>query len=524
MGRKGPIKTMQNSSAPITPDDNAIPNAETVIERFGGIRPMATKMGVPVTTVQGWKKRNVIPGNRRADVVSAAAAHNVNLSGVLDAVSMATPAPQPQAQQQQPVRPVMHEQPTINLGADQDLDKFKRQAVRSAMLGSASLVMVFVLISGMLIAVGKQKLDQTSNRVATLERDVEAVQYTDPDKAAKIAKDLGDRINDLKSEAAGLQTRVADLKDQAEGIVDQIKAADVAGLMNRIYALEQQVQGIAGASPELSDMLSRLGDMQTTLEGQAQLQNSLTDLKTLVEGMQGRMGEMDSTLKEVQEGDSALAQTLQGVSPADLKAAALLLALTQVRESAAREQPFYDDLVLLKNMVGEDDPELAAAIDRLAPLAQQGVLSPEGLSNELRSLTGDIVVSSLKGEDVSVQDKAMARLHDVLKIQKDGQLVTGTDTQARVARAQVMLDNGDVEGALAELEALRGPAAQTAQPLIDQAQMTLMLENLQSTVTEGVMGHIGRARSMGGAIGGAVGDAVGAPTSGSTAPIMMPKQ
>ena len=30
-------------------------SVESVIKEFGGIRPMAAKLGIPVTTVQGWK-------------------------------------------------------------------------------------------------------------------------------------------------------------------------------------------------------------------------------------------------------------------------------------------------------------------------------------------------------------------------------------------------------------------------------------------------------------------------------------
>ena len=42
-----------------------VPNdAARVIEAFGGIRPMAKKLGVAVTTVQGWKERNAIPIRR----------------------------------------------------------------------------------------------------------------------------------------------------------------------------------------------------------------------------------------------------------------------------------------------------------------------------------------------------------------------------------------------------------------------------------------------------------------------------
>ncbi|HRQ83255.1 MAG TPA: hypothetical protein PKZ97_19240, partial [Azospirillaceae bacterium] len=45
----------------------ANPAVERVIERFGGIRPMAAKLDAPVTTVQGWKKRGAIPPARHDD-------------------------------------------------------------------------------------------------------------------------------------------------------------------------------------------------------------------------------------------------------------------------------------------------------------------------------------------------------------------------------------------------------------------------------------------------------------------------
>ncbi|MBP2311344.1 COG4223 family protein [Azospirillum soli] len=52
---------------------------ERIIERFGGIRPMAHKLNIPVTTVQGWKKRGAIPLARHADLRTAAAKHRVKL-------------------------------------------------------------------------------------------------------------------------------------------------------------------------------------------------------------------------------------------------------------------------------------------------------------------------------------------------------------------------------------------------------------------------------------------------------------
>ena len=64
-------------------DVDSLKNASIIIERFGGIRPMAAKVGAPVTTVQGWKKRDVIPGVRRADVIRAANENSIDITDLL---------------------------------------------------------------------------------------------------------------------------------------------------------------------------------------------------------------------------------------------------------------------------------------------------------------------------------------------------------------------------------------------------------------------------------------------------------
>lgn len=61
---------------------------DRIVERFGGIRPMAHKLDTPVTTVQGWKKRGAIPLARHADLRAAAAKHRIKLDDAdLDAAT-----------------------------------------------------------------------------------------------------------------------------------------------------------------------------------------------------------------------------------------------------------------------------------------------------------------------------------------------------------------------------------------------------------------------------------------------------
>ena len=56
--------------------------AGVIIAAFGGIRPMASKLGVPVSTVQGWKQRDTIPASRMSEIRQVAAANGVDLSSM----------------------------------------------------------------------------------------------------------------------------------------------------------------------------------------------------------------------------------------------------------------------------------------------------------------------------------------------------------------------------------------------------------------------------------------------------------
>lgn len=487
-------------------DLNAIHNAEAVIERFGGIRPMAAKTNIPVTTVQGWKKRNTIPGNRRSDVVNAARVHGVRLDDLLTQpgapVAATSPMPvAPPAPISNPVPPPQQAPSLTREAMMKEIQKSQNEAearaIRKSVVACAALLGVFAVIGGMVVAVGKQKIQIQEQQIAAIEQQVldtpasAGDPYARPptDRVDAMMRDLGQRYNDLRDRTEALQGSVQDLKTKAEGLIDPANGT----LMDRVVTLEQTLKNLTGGQADLSQVLSRIQSMQNSVEGQGQLQATITNLQTLVTGLQGRMDQIEPALAAEQQSDSALGQALEGVSPQELKAAAMLIGLSQFRDSMNRSGPFKDDLVLLQTMVGTQDPELNAAIEALAPYAEQGVLSPGGLSNELKTLTGDIVVASLSGQDVSIQDKAMARFNDMLKIRKDGQPINGTDTQATVARAQALLDQGDVDAAVLELQALQGPARQTAQPFIERAEATQMAQQVQSMLTGTVLTQIKRA-------------------------------
>ncbi|HRJ67505.1 MAG TPA: uroporphyrinogen-III synthase, partial [Alphaproteobacteria bacterium] len=54
--------------------------ADPVIDAFGGLRPLANRLGITASTVQGWKKRGIIPDTRVEAIYTAAEEDNIDIN------------------------------------------------------------------------------------------------------------------------------------------------------------------------------------------------------------------------------------------------------------------------------------------------------------------------------------------------------------------------------------------------------------------------------------------------------------
>lgn len=474
---------------------NGIDNAEDVIDRFGGIRPMARKMDVPVTTVQGWKKRNFIPEERVQDVKDAAARHQISLAGISFEGTTANQNTKPETAPETEDRPISftdtqkavyadspvkpqvkpqsrpeHKQPIVL-----DAATIKREAV------ARSVVTTFCII-GVLGLTGWFLFGNEAKEVTTLVRDQRQMQVRMNDLSGKFSSfettvttglnELGARINDIGA-TVGVE-RTAD---------GQIVLNNNLSLSERVTALESRLRA-AGEEIDLGQMMNRFEALTQSVGGQGEMDAAMADLKAVINSIQGRMGQLDMALEQAKQDNDALARSLENVTGRDLSAAAMLLALTQFRSSMNREEPFADDLQTLQELVGNDDPELTAAINRLAPHAENGVLSPAGLKAELQSITGDIVMAKLAGEDVSIKDRIIARIGQILSVEKDGKPIVAIREQEIIAQAQAHLDKGDVAAAMTALNKLEGEAAIAAQPFQQKAAGTLAAQNAEAILLQ----------------------------------------
>lgn len=474
----------------------AIENAEIVIEKFGGIRPMANKTNIPVTTIQGWKKRGKIPVARRSEILSLAEKLDIDLTGSFDFPEETKSAANenskrshvPRAESPQTKDSSINLQDFVALedvvenNLMETIEKKMKQSENRAVTKSTilNLIVVGAVVAAMALIVWPetQKFQSEDERIAALEKDFEGLEKEQNILTGLVPKDLSVQLSDL-------QAKTSEGFEQVKDASGELMAGKTEVLEGRIAQVEETVSEIAG-SPGMAAILEKFVSLGRSEEGSTQLDKVIGKLNATIAGL-GSEESVDGALEKAREQSEAVGQTFENVPAQDLKAAAMLLGMTQFRSSLNRDgQPFQDDYQLLKNLAGEENVELQDALDKLAPHAESGVLTPEGLTEEFKTLSGEIVVDSLKGEDVSVQEKAQARLNELFQLEKDGELVTGTGTQASVAKAQKLLDQGDVQGAVAELKTLDGAAAETAAPWLSQAEATLAAQQVKQLLERNI--------------------------------------
>lgn len=380
----------QSDNDPTVPDpsDGTNPTgsaAERIIEKFGGIRPMAHKLGMPVTTVQGWKKRGAIPSARHPDLLAAAGRHNVSLDQAeLDAAAPADErvaedrtADERPAEETTPIGTIAPEPATDSTAAETPAAtpwssprSYERPAATStepetetatrtmaepihrdpepvrtpeparASGGGKGLAAFAILLAlaGTGAAVtapvwGPQVIPQVwppragtgtdpSQQISALEQQVRQLASRGTDTAP-----LNDRISQLEqrlSEASQAQPQQAAPAAPAgldQGQVESIVQDRVQQLAGRIGALEQRPQPQPGVDRQALD--ARVAPLEQQLQALAQVRDR-------VQGLESRVGTLD------QQQAQAIAQLRGSVAGLEQEANRLAQEINNTSNRAAQ--------------------------------------------------------------------------------------------------------------------------------------------------------------------------------------------
>ena len=516
------VEAMMDIARSDDPDDSTAPSALPalpVIDAFGGLRPLANRLDLTASTVQGWKKRGMIPEARADAVIAAAREDGIDISAFLTEGQKTMSSENGENKKTNPQTDSGKESdrrggpdrrqrkskpdadgnihgggyagPDRRTGRDRraEYDKAKRDKIRAEkwkFMNRTVLMTAFFLIftiygAGFLLAPEFFKLRKDAEKIHEYELQMQEYElrwqkYLQQQQQQKKSGSLGQMINNGIS--------------KVENVVETAKTT--AGAV--AAATGQAVE--TGDVNQLFGMLAMLQKLNSTPEGRTAVSDMIARLHGMMGMANGDQKSLGQAVEKAREKDPTLQKLTGDMTTQELGAAALLLTLNELRGNMNSERAFEQDLAIVQKFAG-NDPAMHQALQNLAPYAKSGVLSKETLQKEFRGIAADIVMAKLRGEDATVRDRVLDRLGKYAKVRKVDD-IQGNTVDATVARAEKLLDEGNVRGAIAELQTLEGEPAQAAQPWMNQAAGNVMADDATTAMMQQLM------QQMSGMSGGSV--------------------
>jgi hypothetical protein len=435
------------------------PPALRVIGAFGGIRPMASKLSVPVSTVQGWKERGVIPESRHQEIRAAAATHGLALDEADLAASAEGPpetvgeagAPTPAEPTEPVAAAAAADGPGAGDGEPEDAAEHEaRDAAEAppapppaatARRGSGPAWIGGFVLGALVFAVGAG--------AAVLTKDLWDSGATGADAQDAVSQQL-----------AAVEARLAEIEARPAAPTppaDLATADDVARLEGQIAAL-----GATNATEDLAaaieDLKAQMATMDASASAGAEAAGALGGLTGDVALIKATQAELSAAVDELKSRDAG-------------QQALLWSAVGALRDALRYAGPFTTELEDVARLAG-DRPEVQESLAELRPLADDGVASLAELQRSFPATARDIVAAGYGEREDSVLGDVLTRVSQVVTVRPVGE-VEGDGPGAIVARAEGHVEQGDLAAALAELDGLPEAARAAAEPWRQRAEQRI---------------------------------------------------
>ncbi len=444
--------------SPPHPSDGQL-DAHGVVASFGGIRPMANKLGVAVSTVQGWRERGSIPAGRHAQIRAAAKKHGVELDPPVQASAPAVaptvsvePRPEPQARPAEAAAaiPASTPSPVFRLA------------------GAFALGVIAVLVGGGLAIVGRDVWLAEPPAVVT-----------DSPSAADAAN-LETRLAAMESEVRDQAARAGTGESEAAQAATARLEEELSGIQNRLDGLAEDVAG--AADPSGVDAAAQSAALQ--------------EMQMQVQALGGRIDTFDDRLADLQSQLGEVAVSSVGSDTQIAGDAALTLAVLQLRDAVRGSAPFAAELQTVLDLA--TSPAFAGGsdfIDALTPLkpyAEMGAPALAKLKSDFSAVARRIVTHGQGADDEDWLAGVKRRVSGLISVRPIGS-VEGESPAAVVARAEVALAADDLAGAVRELSVLQGPAVAAAGDWQTGAEARLAVQTALSQLGRGLIARRGSA-------------------------------
>jgi hypothetical protein len=376
--------------------DSALNDAESVVAAFGGVRPMAARLDMAATTIQGWKSRGNIPQNRRQAVLDAAAAAGIDLTAAAVSEDLA-PSPAPPSA----VEPDSH-------GLE------SAEAKQSN--GIAWVTLVVAVAAGI--------------AVVTLPKWSPIVYGETPSPD----------FNAFDSRIGALEKRP--------------RTPDMS---QRVAALEGALSGLRSRAPVNSpapDLTPKLNALSARLDGLAQaLSAARMEGRDAIDGKTADLAALGESLAAL---STRIEQAVVDTAASNTRKSSLIVAVGALEVALGDGSPFGFALDAMKRLANAGDERLSGPVAVLAPHAATGIPTRAQLAGRLSKLVATRGEPLWSTEGESWSDKVLRKVDSVIKVRR---LDEKGGEARRLVNAEKDFFAGDLPGAINQLEGMEGSAA-----------------------------------------------------------------
>jgi hypothetical protein len=276
-------------------------------------------------------------------------------------------------------------------------------------------------------------------------------------------------------------------------------------LTDRLTALEARVEGLGGSVAEFSRRAAAPipppAPSSAPPPAPAPASHEIDDLTARSQALEQRLDTLDATLQTVRgeaEGQSHdltdqvhQIKTQVGQLAADQEKAAqatqrvaVALGLGNLEAALLTGRPYAPQIAALRRL-GTKDADMPTLVAR----ADAGVPTEPELAARFPALADRAVRAERQANADNWFARLWARIRTLVVARPVGD-VAGAGTPAILARVQVRLDSGDLAGAVAEVNTLKGAAAETLKGWSADAQARLIVEAELSHLRDRLVGDL----------------------------------
>ena len=496
-----------------------------IIGLFGGIRPMAHKLDVPVSTVQGWKERAAIPSNRHDEILAAAAKHNVDLPAELlklsdqggdaadDEAGDAESSPEEAGPEEAGAESLAATEGDEQVANGQDAERAEGQepeedpekdpepgldaegdrvaaadsspgsvpptalAPQPAKSGGGSL-MGGIVLGAVILAVGAG--------IAVISRDVWLPIFGDPGAST------------AQVDISGLESRLASLENTGDKKIGSLEAS-VKQLSEDIKTAGQgsgvEEKALTDLGAEVDKLKARLNGLETASQAAPEVsKDDLSSLSGEQQSLASRLSGIEQEVggvAELKQEVGRLTEKLTDIRRSANADGAILLAGLQLRDAVKGSGPFEAQYDALEALSAKDE-KLSSIISPLQPYAATGVETLEELRASFPPVAAQVVAVE-RGSDAGDGwlSGAVRRIAEVVTVRPVG-MVEGDAPGNAAARAEFYLNGGDLASAVKELDSLSPDAAAAAAGWKAKAEARLAVDQALGQVADLVADRLGK--------------------------------